>query len=54
MTKNINDYSTIPTTAYRKFVDDIQERIAFINRGAPRFAQRGVIEFIGDQPRQYC
>lgn len=27
----INDYNALPTTPYRKFVDDIQDRIAFVN-----------------------
>ncbi len=31
MGKNINDYNALPTTPYRKFVDDIQDRIAFVN-----------------------
>lgn len=28
---NINDYNTTPPTPYRKFVDKLQERIAFVN-----------------------
>jgi len=27
----INDYNALPTTPYRKLVDDIQDRIAFVN-----------------------
>jgi hypothetical protein len=31
MTKNINAYDSLPTTEYRKFLDDIQGQIAYAN-----------------------
>ena len=31
MTKNINDYNSIPPTPYRLFLDDIQRQIAYAN-----------------------
>lgn len=31
MAKNINDYNSIPTTEYRKFLDDIQKQIRYAN-----------------------
>jgi hypothetical protein len=31
MTKNINDYHSIPPTEYRKFLDDIARQIKYAN-----------------------
>lgn len=28
---NINDYNSLPTTPYRKFLDDIQRQITYAN-----------------------
>lgn len=31
MVQNINDYTSLPTTPYREFVDKIQDHIKYIN-----------------------